>query len=122
MPNVFQSHPNLETGKTSFLGVYGKDYMFSGKKGVQFKEVTDGSSNTIFLVEVADDRAVIWTKPEDLNVDPAKPKEGLANRRGEHFIALFVDGSVRSISQKIDPKTLHGLFTRNGAEVIQDIP
>ena len=77
-------------------------------------EGTDGTSNTIMIVEADVDHAVIWTKPDDLKIDPKKPLRGLkgTTHDGGFFTALG-DGSVRFISNKIDLKTLNTLFTRN---------
>ncbi len=122
MPAVFRSRPDLPPGKTTYLGVAGKSAMFPPDgKPIRIQDVTDGTSNTIFIVEVAPDHAVTWTKPEDYNYDPQKPLAGLRNPEGG-FNAAFVDGSVRFISDKIDPKVLDALFTRNGGEVIGNIP
>jgi hypothetical protein len=122
MPAVFQARPDLPAGKTTYLGVAGKSAMFPpDPKPLRIQDVTDGTSNTIFIVEATPDHAVIWTKPEDYNYDPAKPLAGLRGAEGG-FIAAFVDGSVRFISNTIDPKTLDALFTRNGGEVIGNIP
>ena len=45
--------------------------------GAGFKDVTDGTSNTIMIVEANDAAAVEWTKPDDLKVDPKDPFKGL---------------------------------------------
>jgi len=102
--------------------VAGRAAMFPpGPKPVRIQDVLDGTSNTIFIVEADADRAVVWTKPEDYSYDPAKPLDGLGKEAGG-FNAVFVDGSVRVISRKIDPKTLAALFTRDGGEVIGEVP
>jgi hypothetical protein len=122
MPQIYQAHAKLAEGKTTYVGILGNDTMFPGKKAVPIKEVIDGSSNTIFVVEAADDRAVIWTKPEDLTLDASKPAAGLGFRPEGVVMVLFVDGSVRAINKKIDPATLNALYTRNGGEVVGKIP
>jgi hypothetical protein len=38
------------------------------------------------------------------------------------FTAGFADGSVRFIARAIKPKTLWAIFTRNGGEVVGEIP
>ncbi len=122
MPAIYRAQPGLPAGKTTYLGVAGRAAMFPpGPKPVRIQDVLDGTSNTIFIVEADADRAVVWTKPEDYSYDPAKPLDGLGKEAGG-FNAVFVDGSVRVISRKIDPKTLAALFTRDGGEVIGDVP
>jgi prepilin-type processing-associated H-X9-DG protein len=122
IPGVYRSSAKLaKEGKTSYLGNAAEHGMF-GKEPVAIKEVTDGTANTLFVVDAADERAVVWTKPDDLKPDPAKPLAGLLGRFQGGFNALFVDGSVRFIGEKVDPQTLNALFTRDGGEVLGRIP
>src|SRR5690606_35040423 len=52
-------------GKTTYLAPVGKDLYFDGTKdGMQLRKITDGTSNTIAIVDADDDAAVIWTKPD----------------------------------------------------------
>ena len=94
-------------------------------RGRRITDFSDGTSNTILVVEAAD--AVEWTKPDDLPFPdvpgaPASsaplPKLGQAADRGFH--ALLGDGSVRFVSDTIKEKTLRALITLNGGEVIRD--
>jgi uncharacterized protein (AIM24 family) len=47
------------------------------------------------LLEVNDDHAVAWTKPEDFPVNVKNPLEKLLRPGAEGFLATFADGSVR---------------------------
>ncbi|HEV3259512.1 MAG TPA: DUF1559 domain-containing protein [Gemmataceae bacterium] len=119
MPVIYRSSAKLAaSGKTTYLGIRGEHAMFPGRKPVAFREVTDGTSNTIFVVDANDEHGVVWTKPEDLEYDPDQPLEGLVGHFPHGFNALFVDGSVHFIRDKIDPKALRALFTRDGGEVV----
>ena len=93
MPAIFRTPGAKErAGFTSYLGIAGKDAMFTGEaKGLAIKDVADGTSNTIWVVEVADDQAVEWTKPADLKFAADKPLPGFRAACN----ALFVDGCVR---------------------------
>ena len=68
------------------------------------------------MVEASDDRAVIWTKPDDYEVDFKQPKAGLVGLRKGGFLAAFADGSVHFLKDSIDSETLKALFTRAGGE------
>jgi hypothetical protein len=109
-------------GKTLFLAPLGEATMFPGRKRVRISDVLDGTSNTIFIVEAADDQAVIWTKPADLKYDPKKPLAGLVDKHRPEFAVLLVDGTVHFLPVTISPETLRALFTRAGNEVVGDIP
>jgi hypothetical protein len=120
MPKVFDStaDPKLAAaGKTTFLAPRGAATMFPDRRGVRLSEVTDGTSNTIFLVDADDAHAVPWTKPEELAFDPKEPAKGLSTRFGDGFLVGFVDGSVHFLPKKLPKETLRALFTRNGGEV-----
>jgi hypothetical protein len=131
MPKVYQSSNNpqlIAAGKTTYLAPVGQTkngiglmFVPGRPDGVRIVEVNDGTSNTIFLVDAEDDKAVVWTKPDDLEVTEDNPAKGLAVRNSG-YLTLFVDGSVRVLSKDIDRKTLWALFTRNGGEVIDDLP
>jgi hypothetical protein len=84
--------------------------------GRRLTDVTDGTSNTLMVVEAAS--AVPWTKPDDLVYDAKKPLPKLGGAFPEGFHAAFADGSVRLIGKDIDEKTLRALITVAGGEVI----
>ena len=120
MPAVFQN-PNLPNpeGKTNYLAVVGEPCVFDGtEKGKSIREITDGTSNTIMLVEAAPDQAVEWTKPDDWEYDSNNPKAGLGGLRPGGWIAALADGSVRFVPEMIDPEQLKAMFTSTGGEKI----
>ncbi len=120
MPIVYRN-PNLPAaseGKTNYLAVAGENATLQPKKGTTFPTITDGTSNTIAVVEANADRAVIWTKPDDWSPNEKEPLAGLLGFRAGGFLALFADGSVRFLSQSVNPNTFKAMLTRNGGEVI----
>ena len=90
------------------------------KNGNRFRDITDGLSNTIMIVEVDDERSVIWTKPDDLVVDPGKPLAGLRVWASGVWNAAIADGSVRGFPTETDSKKVRALLTRAGGEVVSD--
>jgi hypothetical protein len=125
MPSTYRS-PGSKAGpgKTTYVVPVGKDTMFPpGPKGIRYPaDVSDGTSNTLLIVEVDDAHAVTWTRPEDLSYDPKEPLRGLGGKASGRFLAAFADCSVRAISRTINLNDLRALFTRNGGEVIGNIP
>ena len=118
MPAVFNDpQVKLEPGMTVYQAVVGPGMIFEDDKWIPQREVTDGSNNTIAVVEVAADRAVPWTKPEDWHVDSKDPLKGLADIQPEGaFQALFLDCHVLTIKRSIKPDLLRALITRDGKE------
>ena len=106
-------------GKTNYLAAVGPGLFFkSPGKAARMADILDGTSNTILAVEAADDRAVVWTKPDDLSVDPKDPKKGLVRPGQDGFLALMGDGSVKYLKADIPAATLNALFTRAGGEAV----
>lgn len=120
MPRPLRSPRQAATlkDKTTYLAPLGKSFVFDDPKGIKIFEIVDGTSNTIALVEADDDRAVTWTKPEDITIDSKNPVNGLLGHYTEGFHAAFADGSVRFIKKSIEPKVLWALFTKDGGELV----
>jgi len=121
MPRILRSPRQADSLKdrTTYLAPLGPGFISDDPKGVKMSKITDGLSNTIALVEADDDRAVFWTKPEDITIDRKNPTAGLLGHYGEAFHVGIADGSVRFVKKSIDPMTLWGLFTRAGGEIAE---
>jgi hypothetical protein len=120
MPEVFRPHDAklAQAGKTKFVAPRGNNTVFpSNNHRVLIKSITDGTSQTIQLVEATDDRAVIWTKPDDLEINPERPAQGLESRSGNGYLVAVCDGSIQKLNPKIDNAALAAAFTRSGREV-----
>src|SRR5262249_15157914 len=122
MPKVFAgpANPKLAAdGKTTYLAPVHADAVFTGdKQGLRIVDVLDGTSVTVLLVDADAAAAVVWTKPDDLKVDPKAPRKGLAARPGDKYLLGMADGSVYFAPKKIDDTTLWAIFTRNGGETV----
>lgn len=109
----------VSAGKTTYVFPVGKGTLHEGPEPKTFKDVIDGTSNTIMLVEVAPENAVIWTKPDDWEVDFADPWKGLHRSDRDWFTAGFWDGHVSIIPQSFSVKGLSGLLTPAGGEIVE---
>jgi len=124
MPTFFRSPTSQAAeGKTVYLGVRGENSILSGaKRGDELEKVTmddvrDGLPNTIMTLEVSDEKAVEWSRPEDFAYDPEDPQAGLVGQHKAGFLAAFGDGSVQFLSRHIDGATLLNVFNRRDANV-----
>jgi hypothetical protein len=120
MPKIYAtSLPALAAeGRTTVVVPSGPGTGFAGKVGLKIAQIQDGTSNTILAVEADADHAVVWTKPDDLRIDPKHPVSGLRRWDARVFVALFMDGSVRTLPAAMDAKSLAALFTPDGGEVV----
>jgi hypothetical protein len=117
MPEVYRCRGSKAAeGKTVFVGPRNDGMIFGGPAGVMIRQITDGTSKTIGVVEVDDAHAIEWTKPDEWKFDPDKPVDGLGGHAGNGFHVLALDGSVHFILDTIDGNTLHDLLTFSGRE------
>jgi hypothetical protein len=85
---------------------------------LELKDIKDGLSNTILVVEAGE--SVEWTKPEDLDASPGKPvpKLGGMRWRNQKFQALMGDGSTRDFPVDINEAKLRALISHSGGESV----
>jgi RNA polymerase sigma factor (sigma-70 family) len=89
---------------------------FRENRGVELSQITDGTSNTITVVEAA--QAVPWTKPDDLPFAGNSPLPSMGGSMRDGFAALFADGRVRLLDRRLDERILRCLITPSGGEII----
>ncbi|TWT85429.1 Regulatory protein BlaR1 [Posidoniimonas polymericola] len=99
----------------SYFVPVGKQTMFPGEQAVRIREVTDGTSKTILIVEAK--RDIPWTKPEDIEIPADGPLPEFGGHYNGFFLRALADGSVRDTPTDTDPKLLRAMLTRNGEEV-----
>ncbi len=121
MPPTFvcPSRANVQPGTTNYRVFVGNGAFFEKDQGTAIANITDGTSNTLMVVEATE--AVPWTRPDsELPFDPnAKPSLcGAGSPHPGGFNAAMGDGSVRFIKNTIAVQVFKALITRAGGEVI----
>ncbi|MEZ5941727.1 MAG: DUF1559 domain-containing protein [Planctomycetaceae bacterium] len=114
---------------TAYVVPVGTNAGWQEQRNLGFKEIEDGTSNTIAVVEACG-QMIPWAEPRDIplpgttigmNLPGREPhrSEGMmsAYHRGGAYI-LFFDGSVRRFDEDVDPAIIEALLTPNGGEVI----
>jgi hypothetical protein len=112
---VNPSGVNQAAGQTDYLFVTGAKTVFEGTRATKFSEVTDGTSNTLIMIDVKNS-GISWAEPKDLDIwQPLALPQG--NHPGGNVVGM-ADGSVRFMSKNVAPKLLGELSTRNGGEAV----
>jgi len=102
--------------ETNYVMITGPGTLYDGDEPTSFRKITDGTSNTIMIVEVAGS-GINWLEPRDLDVQQlpsqinAPGGQGIQSSHPGGANVAFCDGSVRFLSETIDPRTLQNLIT-----------
>lgn len=118
MPDVYKSPgSNLSAGQTQVQLPVGPGTIFENGEGRRFRDITDGTSNTILVVETLPSNAVNWTEPVDWTFDPQDPMAGLSSG-GQPFNAVFADGRAAKLSGGLGAAVAQALFSRNAGDFV----
>ncbi|MCA9189916.1 MAG: DUF1559 domain-containing protein, partial [Planctomycetales bacterium] len=116
MPDIYRSShaPDLQpAGWTNMFGFSGDNTVLGKEKGAAMHDITDGTSNTLLVVESAS--CVEWTKPEDFAFMNAKDVHVVNLVPNQPLSFLMADGGVRHMDL-VDWKELAKMVTRAGGE------
>lgn len=138
--NPSQSSPSVRDGYgvTNYVGIAGMGKeaatlpitdnrvgMFGYDRAVKFRDVTDGLSNTMMITDASKDFGP-WAQGGTATIRALTTKpyingpDGIGSPHAGIINVLMGDGSVRAVSQNIDPKVFEALSTIHGGEDVGD--
>jgi hypothetical protein len=126
MPTVFASPSDVadpSIGVTSFLAITGTGTLFPPDASASRSDVLDRLEDTILVVESAESE-ISWLEPEDLLVSRMSfqlnqaPRLSIRTRDSSSPHVLRADGTVRRLRASTPARTVQGMTTINGLEVI----
>lgn len=116
---------------TSYIAPSGPDTILSKQTASRFRDITDGLSNTLMVLEACGSE-IVWTEPRDLPVTSQSISVNSAGDRIDYSTSLLSsyhtggaqvllgDGSARFVSENIDAKILKALLTKSGGETTEE--
>ena len=119
------SQPADGKAQTSYVMVVGTHSISKGEEACKIADITDGLSNTILIVEVADS-GIAWAEPRDLQFNQIDYKinneqrkgKGISSHHARGANAAFCDGSVRFLKDSTNPQLVKAMLTIDGAEIV----
>ena len=125
MPEIYKAVGVTRSGYTSMLTFTGPSTPFDytrRRTGGMWQllspysgPIPDGQDKTILVIQAGADKAVPWTKPDDLTPDFDKPWKCLG-KVGDHVHVVFIDGSVLRLPTTLNDANLRDLITPAGGE------
>ena len=123
MPDVYRcpSDTSENLSHTNYMMVVGPGCISDGPKASMFRDIRDGSANTIMVVEVAG-RGINWLDPTDWDPETSNfsvndgSGAGIESEHRGVANVLFCDGSVHSLESGIDPQEFKAMTTIAGGE------
>jgi hypothetical protein len=110
---------------TSYVVVVGPKTMWPGTKATKLADLTDGTTNTLMLVEIANS-GIHWMEPRDLDfsqmpmqINPPKGP-GISSDHTDVAYGAFADGHTQALTNNTPPKFIRALLTAQGGETIGD--
>lgn len=105
---------------TTYLAVTGDNTCLRPARSLSIREMTDGTSNTLAVVEVSPKHAVHWMAPQDTDLAwllglPTE-KDELQHTTG--YYVLFCDGATRFLNSELQESMIRALVSANANDEV----
>jgi hypothetical protein len=127
---VYQVQPSVyqcpgDSGSCSYFLVNVPDGIFEGDQQTKIAEITDGTSNTIMVVEVTGAN-VHWAEPYDLGpqaltaaINSAADGTAISSVHVGGAHVVFADASVHFVADNVPPATVQALITKSDGQAVR---
>lgn len=106
-------------GETNYVVLTGPGTVFDKDKASSFRDIIDGTSNTVLAIEVRG-AGIRWAEPKDLDIkDIAKAIQERTLGDGMGVNVAMCDGSVRYLNYAQAGQLLEKMATKGDGEVLQ---
>ncbi len=118
-----RNHQRTASTTTSYVVVVGPETAWPGDRPIGISEITDGTADTLHVVEVQDS-GIHWMEPRDLHVSQmatsinANAGQGISSVHSDGAHALKCDGAVWFLNQTLSMEQVRALLTRAGGDAV----
>lgn len=104
--------------KTCYQVVLDPSGIFSGPVPCALHTITDGTSNTLLVVETDTANAVPWMAPDDIDLPTFVARGQVRSHHAGGGNVAMADGAVMFLSNTVDPTAAAGMVTKAGGETV----
>jgi type II secretory pathway pseudopilin PulG len=110
---------NTKPGYTSYLAIVDSSTTLVGGQPTYLREMIDGMSNTIWIYETSDSKAVHWMEPTDGSIQDFQDEvTSTLPKPVPGTVCGLVDGSVTFLPDSTSPADIEAFATRDGGELV----
>ncbi|MEW4489853.1 DUF1559 domain-containing protein [Thalassoglobus sp. JC818] len=123
--SIPRNYQEITYPPTDYFAITGEETAWPDSEASRLSDFSDGSSNTLQVVEACRKKEIPWCEPRDLELTdetlginlPGPESHSspgiISSYHGEGANVLFADGAVRSLSERTEPAILEAMLTRS---------
>ncbi|MEZ6089540.1 MAG: DUF1559 domain-containing protein [Pirellulaceae bacterium] len=117
MPEVYRLAGTAEN-ETRFRVLCGPGMLFGQTTAPRLRDCPDGLRHTILSVLVGSDAATLWTKPDDIVIDPKNPLAALGTNPNSFIACVMGDAKLLLLPTDVEASEFLAFATPSGGEVV----